>query len=240
MSYTVKDKVFENNRRKKISETMKRKGIKPVPHKSWNKGLTKETDERIKNCSLNTGMIRKGKTYEEFYGIEIANKLKEKRKLKMLGHKVSEETRKKLGLVHKGKKILKIWNKGLELPKEIYPNFGLRTTRKNIIMPIKDSKIEIRIQNFLKELSIDFFTHQYIKEIKHGYQCDILIPSMNLIIECDGDYWHKYPTGRNIDYIRTSELLSKGFKVLRLWEREIKVMDLNKFEEKLINIRSLI
>ncbi|GAG67123.1 unnamed protein product [marine sediment metagenome] len=41
---------------------------------------------------------------------------------------------------------------------------------------------------------------------------------MNLVIECDGDYWHKYPVGRDIDHIRTKELIQKGFKVLRLWE----------------------
>ena len=104
--------------------------------------------------------------------------------------------------------------------------------RAKQIFPVKDTSIEVKIQNFLKELKIEFFTHQYIK-IEHGYQCDILIPSMNLVIECDGDYWHKYPIGNDIDHIRTSELLSKGFKVLRLWEFEIKKMELNDFKEKL-------
>lgn len=102
--------------------------------------------------------------------------------------------------------------------------------RKYKIFPIKDTKIEVKIQNFLKVLGIEFFTHQYIKEIEHGYQCDILIPSINLVIECDGDYWHKYPIGTKIDKIRTSELIEKGFKVLRLWESEINSMDLNKFK----------
>jgi len=69
--------------------------------------------------------------------------------------------------------------------------------------------------------------------IKHCYQCDILIPSMNLVIECDGDYWHKYPIGREIDNIRTSELINKGFKVLRLWEFEINEMTIDKFKERL-------
>ena len=108
----------------------------------------------------------------------------------------------------------------------------LKKLRAKRILPVKDTSIEIKIQNFLKQLNIEFFTHQYIK-IEHGYQCDILIPSMNMVIECDGDYWHKYPIGREIDNIRTKELLNKGFKVLRLWESEIKNMDLNYFKEKL-------
>jgi len=107
--------------------------------------------------------------------------------------------------------------------------------RRKIILPKKDTLIEVKIQNFLKQLGISFLTHQYIKNIEHGYQCDILIPSMNLVIECDGNYWHKYPIGNELDHIRTKELISKGFKVLRLWESEIKVMELNKFIEKIKN-----
>ncbi|MEK6882907.1 MAG: NUMOD3 domain-containing DNA-binding protein [Nanoarchaeota archaeon] len=101
------------------------------------------------------------------------------------------------------------------------------------ITPVKDTSIEVKIQTFLKLLGIEFFTHQYIKDIEHGYQCDILIPSMNMVIECDGNYWHKYPVGNEIDNIRTQELLDKGFKVLRLWESEINKMNIKEFENKI-------
>ncbi len=109
----------------------------------------------------------------------------------------------------------------------------MRNQRIKQILPVKDTTIEIKIQEFLKLLGIDFFTHKYIKEIEHGYQCDILIPSMNLVIECDGNYWHKYPIGNDIDNIRTKELIEKGFKVLRLWENEIRVMTMKDFKERL-------
>lgn len=105
--------------------------------------------------------------------------------------------------------------------------------RKKQILPKKDTSIEKKIQGFLKQLGIEFFTHQYIKEIEHSYQCDILIPSMNMVIECDGDYWHKYPIGLEKDRIRTKELIEKGFRVLRLWECEIKELDLSKFKRRL-------
>ena len=39
--------------------------------------------------------------------------------------------------------------------------------------------------------------------------------------------------GRDIDHIRTSELIQKGFKVLRLWECEIKILELDKFKNKI-------
>ena len=157
------------------------------------------------------------------------------------GRKHSEHTKQKISktLKEKGIKPIKrysgvIWNKGLTRkdPRVERNIQGLLENRKTQVLPIKDTTIEVKIQNFLKQLGIEFYTHQYMK-IEHSYQCDILIPSMNLVIECDGDYWHKYPTGRDIDHVRTSELLSKGFKVLRLWENEIRSMTIDKFEEAL-------
>ena len=104
--------------------------------------------------------------------------------------------------------------------------------RAKQIFPLEDTSIEVKIQNFLKQLGIEFFTHQHMS-IKHSYRCDIFIPSINLVIECDGMYWHKYPTGTEVDHIRTKELLQKGFRILRLWEFEIKDMNLNDFKEKI-------
>lgn len=69
--------------------------------------------------------------------------------------------------------------------------------RSKQILPKYDTQIEIKIQNYLKELHIEFFTHQYMNKIKHGYQCDIFIPVQKsnyffikqpIIIECDGDF----------------------------------------------------
>ncbi len=110
----------------------------------------------------------------------------------------------------------------------------IKEARAKQILQIKETSIEIKIKDFLKQLGIDFFTHQYMKEIEHSYQCDILIPSMNLVIECDGDYWHKYPIGLEKDHIRTKELIEKGFKVLRLWEYEIRVMKIEEFKGRII------
>jgi very-short-patch-repair endonuclease len=59
---------------------------------------------------------------------------------------------------------------------------------------------------------------------------------MNLVLECDGNYWHNYPLGTERDHLRTSELIKKGFKVLRLWESEIKNMDRNTIQTKLRKI----
>jgi len=151
-------------------------------------------------------------------GRKLSDKTKKKISINNSSHRV--ECREKISDALKGKKLLK------ETIEKI------KKARAKQILPVKDTKIEIKIQNFLKQLRIEYFTHQYMK-IEHGYQCDILIPSMNLVIECDGDYWHKYPIGLDKDHIRTKELLEKGFKVLRLWECEIKELDLHSFKNKL-------
>ena len=135
-----------------------------------------------------------------------------------LGMKHSKETKEKM----------RKSNKGISEKTKM----GQKEWRKNYVFPKKDTSIEIKIQNFLKQLGIEFFTPQYMN-IKHGYQCDFFIPSLNLVVETDGDYWHKYPVGNDIDHIRTKELIEKGFKVLRLWEFEIKNMKLNDFKKKI-------
>lgn len=216
-----------------------KKGIQ-VP---WNKNLTAETDERIKNISekqkvtlkklYDEGKLKhflKNKTFEEFFGKEKAKKMRERISITNKGNIPWN-----IGM----KGVQKSHRKGITYEEEYGVDEAeikkkkIREARKKQIFPIKDTKIEKKIQRFLKKLGIEFFTHQYMK-IEHGYQCDILIPSMNMVIECDGDYWHKYPIGREIDHIRTSELLSQGFKVLRLWEFEIKAMKINEFKNKLI------
>jgi len=156
--------------------------------------------------------------------------------LRQIGFKENDSRRSKGRPFYKGFKPSKESIEKMKKPKSEETKRKIKIARakqKNTFT----SSIEIKIQNFLKQLGIEFFTHQYMK-IEHGYQCDILVPSMNLVIECDRDYWHKYPIGREIDHIRTSELLQKGFKVLRLWEFEIKKMNLNDFQKQL-NYRRL-
>ena len=174
----------------------------------WNKGLTKE-DSRIAKLSEKTTktILKRGSLRGE--------------KNPMFGENHSEKTKVKMS-----NKKNKYYEEHPEAIEEI------KKRRAKQILPVKDTKIEVKIQNYLRELGIEFFTHQYMK-IPHGYQCDILIPYLNLVIECDGDYWHKYPIGRDIDNIRTKELIEKGFKVLRLWEFEIKEMSISEFKGKL-------
>lgn len=193
------------------------------------------TEEHLKNMSL----VKRGIPLSEEHKKNISLALKGKR-----NNPAGEFKRGHLGFNHHkpmSDDVRNIHRKNQLSRYEKYGCINTEETRKKLrekralqIFPIKDTSIEIKVQNFLKELKIEFFTHQYMREIEHGYQCDILIPSKKMVIECDGNYWHKYPIGNEIDHVRTNELIEKGFKVLRLWENEINNMNLNKFKKRLI------
>lgn len=114
-----------------------------------------------------------------------------------------------------------IFKEGHEVPENW--RLAFKEYRKTQVIPVKDTSIEVKMQNFLKQLKIEFFTHQYMN-IEHGYQCDILIPSKKMVIECFGNYWHKYPYGKEVDALRCQELREAGYRVLVFWENEIKAM----------------
>lgn len=214
--------------------------------KPWLIGKKLSEEHKKKLSELRKGRVpwNKGKKMDKpswMKGKTHTKEANEKNRLAHLG-KTAWNKGKPTGLIP--------WNKGLKgkLIHSEEAKLKIRERRARQVFPIKDSKPEIKIQNFLKKLNIDFISHKYITEIKHRYQCDLFIPSMNLIIEIDGDYWHgniKNPKFKTLnehqikaiekDKIRTKELREKGFKVLRLWESDIEDMNINEFKERLMS-----
>lgn len=91
----------------------------------------------------------------------------------------------------------------------------LRQARLKQIFPIKDTSIEIVLQDALKFKGIVFRTHEPIMG-----QPDIFIEP-NVCIFADGDYWHNWPNGKEKDKKITQSLKNQGYKVIRFWEHEI-------------------
>lgn len=216
---------------KDSEETRIKKSNSKIGEKNsfYRKKHTKETIEKLKGPKSKTHIQNLCKAQKKYFK-EHPEASERLRKIN-LGRKCSEKTREKRRELSKGEKNPMY---GKHHTKETIQK--LKNARAKQILPKKDTSIEVKIQNFLKTLGIEFFTHQYMKKIEHAYQCDILIPYMNLVIECDGDYWHKYPIGNDIDHIRTKELLEKGFKVMRLWEFEINEMSIKEFKIRLENL----
>jgi len=206
----------------------------------YGKKHSEESKRKIKENHKNV----KGKNHP-FYGKHHSKETKDIMRLLKIDKKLSIKHKQNLSKSLKGREFSKEHRENLRKIRIGKKNSEetirkIKMARTNQIFPIKDTKPEIKIQNFLKQLGIEFYTHQYIKNIEHGYQCDILIPSQEgierpTIIECFGDYWHKIPYGNPIDSVRCQELRTKGFRVFVFWEREIKAMELNDFKIKIRN-----
>lgn len=103
----------------------------------------------------------------------------------------------------------------------------------------KDTSIEKITQTILFENDIDFIKHHLVG----GYEFDLFLPKLNVLIECDGDYWHGkgvedtelnevQKNTRENDLIKNKVAKQNNIKLFRFWGSEIK--DKN-FEKKLLN-----
>lgn len=149
--------------------------------------------------------------------------------------------RKKLSLVHKGKKLSKEHKRKISVSlenrtyEEIYGKEKAkemrkkrRKTRLHQIFPRQDTKIEILIQNELSKRNIQFEKHKPI----FG-QPDVFIEP-NIVVFVDGCYWHGCEKcfdrnnlngmqRKNIvkDQLVTQFLINQGYVVLRFRGHEI-------------------
>lgn len=123
--------------------------------------------------------------------------------------------------------------------KQVITPEHIAAIRKSHLSPVnrnfKNSGIELKIEAELKKRNIEYLKHHALCQIA---RVDFYLPQYNIIIECDGCYWHgcqiHYPKYRqNIrlrDIERTQAFELKGYKVYRFWEHEI-----NKSSEECIN-----
>jgi very-short-patch-repair endonuclease len=86
------------------------------------------------------------------------------------------------------------------------------------LTPNKSTSIERAIKSVLDYLNITY-EEQYIVS---GFIADFYLPDYNLIIECDGDYWHNRPEQIIKDKRKNAVYKRFGYSLLRLWEHDIK------------------
>ncbi len=228
-----KDKISKSHIGKTLSEQTKRR-LRENAKINPNYGMKKKHHTKDSKDKMRIGHL--GKKQTEEHKINAVNGRRRRK-----GYFVSIKTRERMRKSRK-KQIMKPCSKETREKHRIF--------RSTQIFPMKDTSIEVKIQNFLSLLHIEYIAHKYISEITHAYQCDIYIPSKKLIIEADGCYWHgclicnKNDKGLSElqnkqiqeDKIRTKELIEKGFRVIRLWEHDINKMSLENFNDRLQNL----
>ena len=97
----------------------------------------------------------------------------------------------------------------------------LRTARLKQKLPMKDTSIEIKIDDILSTLAIKY-EHPYSFKCK-GFACqfDFAVPELQLAIECDGDYWHSLETSKVRDDKKAKYCNKNNWVLLRLSETQI-------------------
>ena len=217
-----------------------------VKIKPWNKGLTKETDERVKKQSINqTGRIfsekhienlskshigiLKGKTYEEIHGIEKAKELRENRSKTHKDKVVKEDTKIKLRKLYEGKTYKEIHGeeKAKEIKFKIRKNVIKRIKKNGGIFPGYNSNAIPILAEFdkLNNTKGIYATHPQEYEIKElGYFLDYVNFDLKLIIEIDEKHhFDKLGRLRERDVRRQKEIQRyySDFKFLRFKDGEM-------------------
>lgn len=197
----------------------------------WNKGLTKENDERLKSISEKSQQQMKREyengTRDRF---EITKKAREKlleleyNPLTKIPYEIRSEISKKNCEKLKSKGRLGFQNYNIQLK-----------ARSNCASHSRGgSYIENKMKELLDELNINYIEQFKINHPKlhRWYFIDFVILNNRIAIECDGEIWHS-----NIerDKYRQSIIEYYGWKVLRFKGTEI-INNLNKIKEKLLDI----
>jgi len=102
------------------------------------------------------------------------------------------------------------------------------------IINTSNTDIELIMQKELEKRNYNFETQVNILQ----YRPDILLTDYNIIIECDGRYWHDNPESRERDKQRDIKIEKEGYKILRFWDDEIKKhinWCLKKIEDLILN-----
>lgn len=115
---------------------------------------------------------------------------------------------------------------------------AMKTLAKNRILPTKP---ENEMKVFLTSLGLvenKDFTHNKILHLSTGKICfpDFLFPEKKLIIEVDGEHWHK-DIQKNVvrDAIRDKTIKDMGYKVIRIPSKEIESVEYKSMILKIIN-----
>jgi len=128
-------------------------------------------------------------------------------------------------------KVCTYCHKQFQLPSwETKKGKGLFCSMRCFLLYKGETTIEKRVRYALQRSKIKFS-----QEVKIGtYRVDFLLPEFNLIVECDGEYWHdRKPGVIKRDQRKTVFLQKQGYEVVRLPEQTIRKTPIIKLQELL-------
>jgi very-short-patch-repair endonuclease len=187
-----------------------------------------------KPCSLNLQQGEGNPFYGKKHSKETKVKISESRKGKTTGNSnpMSKQKWRDKARIN----LIKKWESGkLEKTRELMSEKMKETRRLGKIKSVVVSKKEKEILSIIKNLGIQVIgSHRIETKI-----CDIYIPSLNLIIEYNGDYWHCNPKKYDSNYFNKKKnkyaweiweydknklelIKNNGYNLEVIWERDFK------------------
>ena len=193
-------------------------------HKGFWSGKTfsKETKQKM-------SLIRKGVKFSEEHKKNLSENSK------WLNEKpLTEETREKLSKAFKGRhhtektkqeysktrKGSKNSNYGKHWSDEVKDRISKSCVKSmlNRSGTFVNTDIERKVKAQLSRNNIGFIQQWPVDD---KFICDFFVPDLNLIIECDGQYWHNRPRTIIRDIEKDEYSKGRGYNVLRLSDAEI-------------------
>lgn len=203
-------------------------------HNNWGhnlKSIQNSSETRKKQYATGERQIwNKGKKWEDTYT---------KEKIEILLEKIHDRNRcEKISKKLKGKH--KTTEHAIKCRENGSSEYTKTRLREELLKRINRQQFSLSsqierdfIETFIKPLNVEYILQYYIPDI-HQY-CDVFIPEKNLIIECDGSFWHadprlfpegpKYPyqkTRIEKDKIKNNYAKNNNITILRFWEIDIK------------------
>lgn len=176
----------------------------------------KHTEETKRKISKNNGRYWFGKHHIEKTKKKISESVKKNPTKYWKGKKHLEETKKKISNSKKGKVGNFKNHKHSETTKSKMCEARIKYYR-NRLNPFKNTDIELIMKKALKNKDIKF-TQQY----RIGNHLVDFFIEPNIVIECDGIYWHNLIRVKKRDSVLNKMMFEKGYKVYRFYGNKIK------------------
>ena len=232
-SIVCREKSPAHQEKMRVIAEKQREALKGENNPFWGRTHSEETRQILK--TKNTGA-------------EVPEERRKKISQSLLGYRHTDEAREKMRIQKEGREFpseaieaLKRWREDAT-EEEKQARFQADSLRKKAAwaklspeerrkrmqpliekaMQTKISSIEMAVCGILDDLGIEYIPQYPIR----WYFADIYIPKLNLIIECDGDYWHDYqrfPRRKQHDEARDKRIRGMGYTIVRIKEKDIRL-----------------
>jgi len=255
---SVSDANFRYGIKKDVSKIKKRmfKEKILVPHNKGKSFLVGKNNPMY-------GVTHPKKTIEIIRKKNIENGIYNKLSLRMKNNNPSKNGLTKEWKINIGKASKKLWmdedyrKKMLVILNKIRPSskdflfvegcrkrakrqWSNETSRTKLIksLHLKPNKIETKAIKIIKNNGIDLYYvgdgKLWIRKNLDVFNPDFINKKKKIIVEIFGDYWHNLPKAKERDKKRIKVYNEKGYKLLIIWEHELKNESL--FTDKLKNL----